>query len=52
MMIVFIPLALAIGRNIEWEEKTTESGRTVRVHKTSDGVYEDAEGNVCEERDY
>ena len=52
MMIVFIPLALAIGRNIEWEEKKTTSGKTVRVHKTSDGVYEDAEGNVYEERDY
>ena len=45
MTVILIPLALAIGSNIQWEERTTSSGGTVRVRKTGDGEYEDASGN-------
>jgi len=45
MLIVTIPLVRAIGSNIQWEERTTASGRTVTVKKTGDDEYEDAAGN-------
>ena len=51
MMIILIPLAIAIGSNIEWEEKTTESGSRVAVRRRSDGTYEDGHGNLYREKD-
>lgn len=45
MCIIFIPLAMAIGSNIQWEDRTTSGGSTVRVRSLGGGEYEDASGN-------
>lgn len=44
MCIVFIPLAMAIGSNIQWEDRTTTGGSAVRVRSVGNGEYEDAGG--------
>lgn len=45
MTVVLIPLVSSITSHIEWEERTTTSGRRVNVKKTGEGEYEDAMGN-------
>ena len=44
MTVVLIPLVGSITSHIEWEERTTTSGRRVNVKKTGEGEYEDAMG--------
>lgn len=50
MTIILIPLAKAIGSNIQWEERKTASGGTVMVKKTGDGTYMDAHGRQYSEQ--
>lgn len=45
MLIFTIPLVKLIGSNIQWEQRTTTTGRTVVVKKTGEDEYEDASGN-------
>ena len=40
-----IPLVKLIGSNIQWEQRTTSSGRTVTVKRTGEDEYEDVHGN-------
>lgn len=50
MTIILIPLVKGICSNVQWEERKTTSGATVRVKKNGDGTYEDIDGNRYEDR--
>jgi len=45
MTVVLIPLVSSITSHIEWEDRRTTSGQSVRVKKIGNGRYEDAMGN-------
>ncbi|MBR6568962.1 MAG: hypothetical protein IKK75_00760 [Clostridia bacterium] len=49
--VILIPIALAMGNNVQWESHTTSSGRSVYVKKNADDSFEDGHGNHYTERD-
>ena len=51
MSLILIPFAIKLTSSIQWEERKTESGTTVRVKKTGDGTYEDAHGRQYTTKD-
>ena len=49
--IILIPLALGLGKSLDWETRYTDSGEFVQVYQTGYNEYRDAKGNVYHEKE-